>query len=229
MFVAPGTERFGRAACAERAAAALPGCMGDRGGERGAAGLGLLAHTHTHTRAHTKGRSHIRARPRGGGAGGEDAQRPFRAPALAAAGGASPHFERGFSLRRGRQNGGGGGASPRPSGRTWRPRARPEPRPPSASGQVGRAGSRARPRAPGHPNFPRARFEEEKKLPDTPVAAGGWVAAGVAFVPHPCLLGETSDRTCLVRAETHLGAKAIGNGGLSRPWPRAVAALPSKV
>ncbi|KAM7331562.1 hypothetical protein ACRRTK_008270 [Alexandromys fortis] len=109
----------------------------------------VSSHSHTHTqtltytRAHTKGRSHIRARPRGGGgAGGEDAQRPFRAPALAAAGGASPHFERGFSLRRGRQNG-GGGASLRPSGRTWRP---------SASGQVPRAGEASRAR-PGTPTF----------------------------------------------------------------------------
>lgn len=51
----------------------------------------------------------------------------------------------------------------------------------------------------------------------------------MAFVPHPCLLGETSNRTCLVRAETHLGAKVIGNGGLSRPCPSAASALPSKV
>lgn len=51
-------------------------------------------HTHTHTRAHTKGRSHIlaRARPRGGGAGGEDAQRPFRAPGPGGRGRSQPPF-----------------------------------------------------------------------------------------------------------------------------------------
>ncbi|XP_050017851.1 translation initiation factor IF-2-like [Alexandromys fortis] len=91
------------------------------------------------------------------------------------------------------------------------------------------------PRAPRHPNFPRARFKKKTpkkknaKQPLHPRGSERGVAAGVAFVPHPCLLGETSDRTCLVRAETHLGAKAIGNGGLSRPRPSAVSALPSKV
>lgn len=107
----------------------------------------------------------------------------------AAAGGASPHFERGFSLGEPDKMGaagarGGPGTAPPP---------------PDSWGQV--AGRCAEPRrwepAPrGAPTF------ADKKHP-----GGGQpeLRAGVAFVPHPCLLGETSDRTCLVRTGRHLG------------------------
>lgn len=113
-----------------------------------AARLGLRAHTsraraHTHTlthrRAHTKGRSHIlagslaRARPRGGGggAGGEDARpgrrrrrrrRPFRAPAPISS--RAPLARALLSAPPRPPTKWGRRASPRPSGRTWRPRAK---------------------------------------------------------------------------------------------------------
>lgn len=182
-----------------------------------------LTLTHSHTHTHTKGRSHIlaRARPRGGGgAGGEDAQRPFRArrprrpraePAPISSG-ASPCAEPDkmgaaaaracWACRACRVHvaASGLGAGPRPLASAARP-------------PVKFWGRGARP-AREAPQLSRL----QKILPELGEGATE-PRAGVAFVPHPCLLGETSDRTCLVRTEIHLRAKPIGNEAASR-WHR---------